>query len=39
MFGNPAVGTALMQADGAMTMELPVRAIAWETPKGENAAA
>ncbi len=34
LFGNPAVGTALMQANGAVAMELPLRATAWETAEG-----
>jgi len=34
LFGNPSVGTALMQQQGAIAMELPLRAAIWEDEAG-----
>jgi uncharacterized protein (DUF302 family) len=34
--GNPAVGTALMQADQKMALDLPLRFLVWQGPGGGN---
>ncbi|MEX0922821.1 MAG: DUF302 domain-containing protein [Rhodovibrionaceae bacterium] len=35
IFGNPAVGTKLMQAEQTMGLELPMKALAWEDAEGQ----
>jgi uncharacterized protein (DUF302 family) len=35
--GNPAVGTALMQADQRMALDLPLRFLVWQAPDGTRA--
>lgn len=35
IFGNPAVGTKLMQAEQTMGIELPMKALAWEDAEGQ----
>lgn len=34
IFGNPAVGTALMQAAPEAALDLPLKILAWESPQG-----
>ena len=34
IFGNPKVGTALMQSNQAIGLDLPIKVIAWEDDKG-----
>lgn len=34
IFGNPAVGTALMQAAPAAALDLPLKMLVWESPEG-----
>ena len=34
IFGNPAAGTPLMQANQTIGLELPLRVLAWEDAKG-----
>ena len=36
MFGAPAVGTALMQADQRIAIELPLRIAVWEDEAGRT---
>jgi uncharacterized protein (DUF302 family) len=35
-FGNPAVGTPLMQADPRVGIELPLRMLIWQDPAGTH---
>lgn len=35
IFGNPKLGTPLMQSDQRMGIELPMKALAWEDKKGQ----
>jgi uncharacterized protein (DUF302 family) len=35
-FGNPAVGTTLMQADPRVGIELPLRMLIWQDPAGTH---
>jgi uncharacterized protein (DUF302 family) len=34
LFGNPAVGTRVMQCDAASAIDLPLRLLVWEAPDG-----
>lgn len=34
IFGNPAVGTALMQAAPEAALDLPLKILVWESPEG-----
>jgi uncharacterized protein (DUF302 family) len=34
MFGNPRAGTALMQSDPRIGIELPLRVLVWDTGEG-----
>ena len=34
IFGNPAVGTRVMQCDLASAIDLPLRLVVWESPEG-----
>jgi uncharacterized protein (DUF302 family) len=36
IFGNPSVGTPLMQADPRVGIELPLRMLIWQDPKGTH---
>ncbi len=36
IFGNPKMGTPLMQANPAMGLDLPLRAVAWEDKDGKG---
>ncbi len=36
MFGNPKVGTPLMQANRRVAIDLPMRVLAWEDDKGKT---
>jgi uncharacterized protein (DUF302 family) len=36
IFGNPKMGTPLMQANQAMGLDLPLRAVAWEDKDGKG---
>ena len=36
IFGNPSVGTPLMQADPRVGIELPLRMLIWQDPDGTH---
>jgi uncharacterized protein (DUF302 family) len=36
MFGNPKLGTPLMQASPHVAIDLPMRVLAWEDDKGQT---